>query len=353
MSNQLYGYGMYYSGGNLVFETANNNHHTNYYANTGVTLHAGVWYHVVCTWNGTTVVTYLNGNQTLSAAQATPTAFSNFDFGLGKNLPSNTAGFPGTIDEVGVWGRVLSATEVMALYNAGAGVAYPFNGGTNTPPTASAGTSQSLPVNTTSTTLNGTGNSAGGTITNYAWVQTAGPTSGIIINPATSTTTGTTQISGLTNGNTYTFQLTVTDNHSLTGTSAVNVTVASSNSPLLTGLLSYWPLDESSGPAIDHAPGGNNNGTPTSVTQGAAGKINTAYAFNGTTSQVDMGASANLAVNTGTVSCWVYMPSLPVNDGIIFEKGDMTFQLYGYGMYYSGGNLVFETASGTHHTLSL
>jgi len=128
MSNQLYGYGMYYSGGNLVFETANNTRHTNYYANTGVTLHAGVWYHVVCTWNGTTVVTYLNGNQTVSASQVRPTTFSTYDFALGKNLSTNMAGFAGTIDEVGVWGRVLSAGEVTALYNSGNGTQYPFNG---------------------------------------------------------------------------------------------------------------------------------------------------------------------------------------------------------------------------------
>jgi hypothetical protein len=126
MSNQLYGYGMYYSSGRLVFETANASKHTNYYANTGVTLQAGVWYHVVCTWNGTTVVTYLNGVQRLSASQVTPCVFNNHDFGLGKNLPSNTAGFPGTIDEVGVWNRVLTSSEVASLYNTGTGFQYPF-----------------------------------------------------------------------------------------------------------------------------------------------------------------------------------------------------------------------------------
>jgi hypothetical protein len=128
MSNQLYGYGMYYGGGNLVFETANTTKHTNYYANTGVTLHASLWYHVVCTWNGTSVVTYLNGTKTLSAAEGTPVTFNNYDFALGKNPHTNTAGFPGTIDEVGVWSRVLSPGKVTALNNSGAGVAYPFTG---------------------------------------------------------------------------------------------------------------------------------------------------------------------------------------------------------------------------------
>ena len=120
-------------------------------------------------------------------------------------------------------------------------------------------------------------------------------------------------------------------------------------SSLLTGIISYWTLDETAGNAIDIT-GDGNNGTPSGVAQGAPGKINTAYGFNGTTSKVDMGASANLAVTTGSVSCWIYMLSLPANDGVIFEKGDMSNQLYGYGMYYSGGNLVFETANENMHT---
>ena len=64
----------------------------------------------------------------MSSSELTPTTFSTYDFSLGKNLHTNTAGFAGTIDEVGVWGRVLSASEVTALYNSGAGVAYPFTG---------------------------------------------------------------------------------------------------------------------------------------------------------------------------------------------------------------------------------
>jgi len=35
----------------------------------------------------------------------------------------------GIIDEVGVWSKVLSSTEIGQLYNGGAGLAYPFSGG--------------------------------------------------------------------------------------------------------------------------------------------------------------------------------------------------------------------------------
>ncbi len=35
----------------------------------------------------------------------------------------------GVMDEVGLWGRVLTSSEVTELYNGGAGLAYPFSGG--------------------------------------------------------------------------------------------------------------------------------------------------------------------------------------------------------------------------------
>jgi len=38
--------------------------------------------------------------------------------------------FDGMIDEVGVWSRLLTSDEVTTLYNAGAGLSYPFSSGT-------------------------------------------------------------------------------------------------------------------------------------------------------------------------------------------------------------------------------
>lgn len=41
--------------------------------------------------------------------------------------------FNGTIDEVGLWNRALSSSEISQLYNSGAGLAYPFSAGTASP----------------------------------------------------------------------------------------------------------------------------------------------------------------------------------------------------------------------------
>lgn len=47
-------------------------------------------------------------------------------FGIGDPF---TATFDGTVDEVGLWNRILSSSEVTSLYNGGAGLAYPFSTG--------------------------------------------------------------------------------------------------------------------------------------------------------------------------------------------------------------------------------
>src|SRR5665213_298547 len=90
---------------------------------------------------------------------------------------------------------------------------------------------------------------------------------------------------------------------------------------LLTGIVSYWTLDETTGNAIDVA-GGLNNGIPTNVTQHITGKINTAYGVNGTSSYIDMGNKANLSLTTsGSVSAWIY-PTDVTHMGLIVSKGN-------------------------------
>lgn len=78
----------------------------------------------------------------------------------------------------------------------------------------------------------------------------------------------------------------------------------------------YWPLDESSGDAIDYS-GNSVDGTVNNVTQGATGILNaSAYQFDGSSSYVDPG---QLDVGTGsiTVSAWVYFDALTPDDTIL------------------------------------
>jgi hypothetical protein len=214
----------------------------------------------------------------------------------------------------------------------------------NIPPVANAGPSQILPSGTTTTTLSGNGTDADGSIIGYSWKQTSG-TNAIINLPNSAITT----VSGLSAGS-FTFQLTVTDNLGAISTSEVIITVNSpvNGASLLNGLISYWPLDESAGVAIDVA-GGDNNGAPNNVAQVAPGKINTAYAFNGTNSYVYMGNKANLSLtSSGSVSAWIY-PTDVTHMGMIVSKGNPGSDLNGFNFGFNYNELYWELANATSH----
>jgi hypothetical protein len=72
--------------------------------------------------NDLTVVTL---SVTTGASSATE---ENFTIGSRKTDSTYDLSFDGTIDEIGVWNRALTAAEVATLYNSGAGLSYPFLG---------------------------------------------------------------------------------------------------------------------------------------------------------------------------------------------------------------------------------
>jgi hypothetical protein len=51
---------------------------------------------------------------------------TNVPLSIGARADGNTA-FDGRIDEVGIWSRVLTASERTQLYNGGSGITYPFS----------------------------------------------------------------------------------------------------------------------------------------------------------------------------------------------------------------------------------
>ncbi|OWW25106.1 hypothetical protein B4Q04_11215 [Zobellia sp. OII3] len=102
----------------------------------------------------------------------------------------------------------------------------------NEPPTANAGPDRTITLPTGSVTLDGSGSSdtAPGNIDTYAWTQVSGPTTASIVSSGSAITS----VTGLNEGS-YTFRLTVTDNHNATATDQVTVTVNPST-------ISYDPL---------------------------------------------------------------------------------------------------------------
>ncbi|MEO5683828.1 MAG: PKD domain-containing protein, partial [Chitinophagaceae bacterium] len=90
-----------------------------------------------------------------------------------------------------------------------------------TAPVVSAGAAQAITLPLSLITLTGSGSGTNGaTISSYSWTKTSGPAGGTISLPLLNTTL----VTGLVQG-TYVFTLTVTDNHGLTATSSVTITV--------------------------------------------------------------------------------------------------------------------------------
>lgn len=73
----------------------------------------GVWSHVAVTYDGTDICVYLNGVRSGCATSTASQADTSVPLTIGA-LESGSDGFHGRIDEVAVYGRALTAAEVLA-----------------------------------------------------------------------------------------------------------------------------------------------------------------------------------------------------------------------------------------------
>jgi len=94
------------------------------------------------------------------------------------------------------------------------------NAAPNMPPTADAGSNQSITLPTSSVSLSGSGTGSDGTISSYVWTKISGPASYNIV----SSSSAVTSVTGLVDG-VYQFELKVTDNNGAQGKDTVKVTV--------------------------------------------------------------------------------------------------------------------------------
>ncbi|MDI6756455.1 MAG: LamG domain-containing protein [Endomicrobiia bacterium] len=99
----------------------------------------GVWVHMVCVWDGTTIKMYLNNAQQTQTASISGTMpninDTTYPFSLGMRIYNTTTKdlyMDGRLDEIVIWSRALTTTEISQLYNGGTGrevSAWPGTGG--------------------------------------------------------------------------------------------------------------------------------------------------------------------------------------------------------------------------------
>lgn len=100
-----------------------------------------VWHHFVWTMTTTQSNLYLDGNTTpIRTTNFTANSFTPDVGRIGDEKRTSEGGyFGGSLDEIGVWTRVLSSSEITTLYNSGNGSQYPFGTTpTSTPPTSTS-----------------------------------------------------------------------------------------------------------------------------------------------------------------------------------------------------------------------
>lgn len=124
-SNNLnYSIGMRVTNGNVLQGViANSSSET--YITGGTTLSATTWYHAVLVYDGTDIRIYLDGSSDATPVAKTGNVKNTSDTAYIGSQNNNTF-FDGKIDEMGVWSRALTSTEVGQLYNSGDGLAYPL-----------------------------------------------------------------------------------------------------------------------------------------------------------------------------------------------------------------------------------
>jgi hypothetical protein len=96
-----------------------------------VTLSTATWYHVVIVYDGSNQSLYLDGTlvagPTAQSGLGTDASSANaVSIGARVQSGSTATFFSGKVDEVGLWDRALTGSEITQLYNAGTGCQYSF-----------------------------------------------------------------------------------------------------------------------------------------------------------------------------------------------------------------------------------
>jgi PKD repeat protein len=178
---------------------------------------AGTWHHVAAVYDGSQMRLYRDGEQVASKGKSGSLSTSGSVPAALGDQPQGGRSFDGLLDEVRLYGRALSADEVLALYEEQPGDSPP-----NEAPVAQASASPTTGEAPLEVSFDGSGSSdTDGTIVSYAWDFGDGAT-------------GTGAVVSHTYGaaGSYAATLTVTDDDGATATTdPITITVEAANVP--------------------------------------------------------------------------------------------------------------------------
>ena len=282
------------------------------------------WTHIAVVYVNRQPTLYMNGvavqtglTSARSSSPSTPLGEENSGYGY----------YSGLLDEVSIYSRALSGTEIQGIYNAGSGGKCPSPPVIVTQPASNtlfAGGTASFGV------------AAGGMKPlSYQWYLGTNPIS------ATTNATATNAVLVLTNvqlgqsGGLYSVLVTnsVGQSNSASALLTVNVLPPSCD-PAPAGLVSWWAGQSNANDSF-----GTNNGTLVGAVTYTNGEVGQAFSFNGSTADVDVPDSLSLKLtNQITIEAWI-KPSVCTNgDQSIVTKVTPATGLNGYQFALTAGN---------------
>jgi Concanavalin A-like lectin/glucanases superfamily/Immunoglobulin I-set domain len=300
----------------------------------------GLWQHVVATYDGrfTTMCVYVNGQLVASntAAPATLLVDNGHEVSIGNRESSTVSGynlpFNGTIDDVRIYNRTLSAGDVQTLYSSYGGLAPVFY---TQPQSASKYVGENLILTTFVD---------GDAPLTYQWQK-----DGVNIPGANGPSLTVTNLQ-LTSAGTYTLAVTNAAGFAISSNAVVQVTNFS-----LSNTRAYWKFDETTGLTAADFSGNGNTGNLINFlgddSQWLAGRVNGGLNFNAVyLNYVSIPDAASLNFTNSqalSLTAWVKGPAAQINNAGIIAKG------YGgseqYALDINGGSYRFYVrgANGT------
>jgi hypothetical protein len=287
------------------------------------------WSHLATTFDGSMVRLYVNGTQAGVLPFSGSMAASTGPLRLGGNSVWGEW-FAGLIDEVRVYNRALSASEIQQDLQTPVGESSPP--ADTTPPSAPSGLTSSTAPGSVTLSWTAATDTVGVVRYNVHRSGTAGFTPSTTNRVGQPTGTSYTE-SGLAAG-TYYFRVTAEDaaGNVSDPSAELSAVVPPEQPPPPTGLVAAFALNAGSGSNVADSSGSKNSGTVSGATWSSSGRFGSALSFDGVNDWVTVADAASLDLSSGmTLEAWVRPSRLGGWRTVVFKErsGGVVYGLYG------------------------